>query len=83
MFGAGGQKRISDDFIRNFRHPVPSLSEQRAIASFLDRETAKIDGLVARKERLMELLQEKRAALINRAVKRGLDPNVSMKDSGR
>ena len=82
MFGAGGQKRISDDFIRNFRHPVPSLSEQRAIASFLDREMAKIDGLVARKERLMELLQEKRAALINRAVTRGLDPNVSMKDSG-
>ena len=82
MFGAGGQKRISDDFIRNFRHPVPCLSEQRAIASFLDRETAKIDGLVARKERLIELLQEKRAALVTRAVTWGLDPNVSMKDSG-
>ncbi len=82
MFGAGGQKRISDDFIRNFRHPVPCLSEQRAIAAFLDRETAKIDRLVARKERLIELLQEKRTALITRAVTQGLDPNVPMKKSG-
>ena len=56
--------------------------EQRAIAAFLDRETARIDGLVARKERLIELLQEKRAALITRAVTRGLDPNAPMKDSG-
>ena len=82
MYGAGGQKRISDDFIRDFRHPVPGLPEQRAIANFLDRETAKIDALVARKERLIELLQEKRTALITRAVTRGLDPNVPMKDSG-
>ena len=82
MFGAGGQKRISDDFIRNFRHPVPGLSEQRAITAFLDRETARIDGLVERKERLIELLQEKRAVLISRAVTWGLDPNVPMQDSG-
>ena len=82
MYGAGGQKRISDDFVRNFRHPVPNLSEQCAIAEFLDRETAKIDGLVARKERLIELLQEKGTALVTRAVTRGLDPDVPMKDSG-
>ena len=61
---------------------VPPTTEQRAITAFLDRETAKIDGLVARKERLIELLQEKRTALITRAVTRGLDPNVPMKDSG-
>ncbi len=61
---------------------VPDPAEQRAIADFLDRETAKIDALVARKERLIELLQEKRTALITRAVTRGLDPNVPMKDSG-
>lgn len=61
---------------------TPPLDEQRAIASFLDRETAKIDGLVAKKERLIELLQEKRTALITRAVTQGLDPNVPMKDSG-
>ena len=56
--------------------------EQQAIADFLDRETAKIDALVEQKERLVELLQEKRTALITRAVTRGLDPNVPMKDSG-
>ena len=61
---------------------LPNSAEQRAIADFLDRETAKIDGLVARKERLIELLQEKRTALITRAVTRSLDPNVPMKDSG-
>ena len=61
---------------------LPQQVEQRAIAAFLDRETAKIDGLVERKERLIELLQEKRTALITRAVTRGLDPNVPMKDSG-
>ena len=65
-----------------FPIPYPGVDEQRAIADFLDRETAKIDGLVARKERLIELLQEKRTALITRAVTRGLDPNVPMKDSG-
>ncbi len=82
MYGAGGQKRISDDFIRDFRHPIPSLREQCVIADFLDHETATIDALVARKERLIELLQEKRTALITRAVTRGLDPSVPMKDSG-
>ena len=61
--------------------PVCGLPEQRAVAAFLDRETAKIDALVAKKERLIELLQEKRTALISRAVTKGLDPNVLMKDS--
>ena len=61
---------------------LPHQGEQRDIAAFLDRETAKIDALVARKERLIELLQEKRTALITRAVTRGFDPNVPMKDSG-
>ena len=61
---------------------VPHLSEQRAIAAFLDRETAKIDTFVAKKERLIELLQEKRTALISDAVTKGLDPDVPLKDSG-
>jgi type I restriction enzyme, S subunit len=61
---------------------LPSIEEQRHIADFLDREMARIDGLVAKKERLIELLQEKRSALISRAVTKGLDPNVPMKDSG-
>ena len=82
MYGAGGQKRVPEDFIRDFRHPLPSEPEQRAIAIFLDRETARIDALVAKKERLIALLQEERTALITRAVTKGLDPNVPMKASG-
>ena len=65
-----------------FSIPYPDIDEQRIIADFLDRETAKVDALVAKKERLIELLQEKRTALITSAVTRGLDPNVPMKDSG-
>ena len=75
-------KHLSSLDVLKFRLPLPPLKEQRAISAFLDRETAKIDGLVARKERLVQLLQEKRTALITRAVTRGLDPNVPMKDSG-
>lgn len=75
-FGLGG------DAIRTGIFPIAPIEEQRAIAAFLDRETAKIDALVARKARLIELLQEKRTALITRAVTQGLDPNVPMKDSG-
>ena len=82
MYGAGGQKRVSEFFVRNFSPALPSLPEQRAIAMFLDRETARIDALVAKKERVIELLQEKRTALITRAVTKGLDPKVPMKDSG-
>ena len=63
-------------------HGVPPSSEQRAIAAFLDRETAKIDALISKKERLIELLREKRIALISHAVTKGLDPDAPMKDSG-
>jgi hypothetical protein len=62
--------------------PIPSPLEQKAITDFLDRETAKIDALVAKKERLIELLQEQRIALISHAVTKGRDPRVRMKDSG-
>ncbi len=82
MYGAGGQKRVPESFVADLAHPIPPLPEQRAIAAFLDRETTKIDALVAKKERLIELLQEKRTALISRAVTIGLDPIVPMKDSG-
>jgi type I restriction enzyme S subunit len=60
----------------------PPLEEQRAIAKFLDRETGKIDALIAEQERLIELLKEKRQAVISQAVTKGLDPNAPMKDSG-
>ena len=82
MYGAGGQKRVPDDFVRDFRAAVPPLPEQRAIAAFLDRETAKIDALVAEQERLIELLAEKRQAVISHAVTKGLDPAAPMKPSG-
>ena len=62
------------------RFPPPA--EQSAIAAALDRETARIDALIARKTRFIELLKEKRQALITHAVTKGLDPNVKMKDSG-
>jgi len=62
--------------------PVPPLDQQRAVAAFLDRKAAAIDALVAKKERLIELLEEKRQALITQAVTKGLDPSVSMKESG-
>lgn len=56
--------------------------EQQKIANFLDRETAKLDTLIAKQEKLIELLQEKRQAIISHAVTKGLDPNVKMKNSG-
>lgn len=86
VFAAGGNPNTIDHLtavqLRHYRLPFPAGIEQRAIANFLDRETAKIDALVSKKERLIELLQEKRTALITRAVTRGLDPNVPGKDSG-
>ncbi|WP_216843227.1 restriction endonuclease subunit S [Microcystis aeruginosa] len=62
--------------------PVPPLPEQQKIAQFLDQETSKIDKLITKKERLIELLKEKRTALISHAVTKGLNPDVPMKDSG-
>lgn len=61
---------------------IPPLPEQDAIAAFLDRESAKIDALVTKREDLIELLQEQRTALITKAVTKGLDANAPMKNSG-
>ena len=68
--------------IGTMRLPVPPLAQQRAIADYLDRETVRLDALVAAKERVLGLLAEKRRALITRAVTRGLDPSVPLRDSG-
>ncbi|RQO81356.1 restriction endonuclease subunit S [Acidovorax sp. FJL06] len=78
----GGQPNINQDTVASLRIPAPGLPEQTSIATFLDRETAKIDTLVAEQEKLIALLQEKRQAIISHAVTKGLDPNVPMKDSG-
>ena len=82
MYGSAGQKRVPEDFINNFQVGFPPITEQHSIATFLDRETARIDNLIEKKERLIELLQEKRAALISHAVTKGLDPTVPVKDLG-
>lgn len=82
MYGAGGQKRVPDAFVRDFATAFPPLSEQTLIAAFLDRETAKIDALVAEQRRLMALLKEKRQAVISHAVTRGLNPHAPLKSSG-
>jgi type I restriction enzyme, S subunit len=66
----------------NMPVPLPPLDEQESITHFLDRKTSQIDALIAKKEALLEKLDEKRTALISHAVTKGLDPNVPMKDSG-
>lgn len=82
MTGAGGLKRVSPELLRQHHLPYPEVSTQRRIADYLDRETARIDALVAEKEKMLSLLEEKRAALISRAVTRGLTPDTPIKPSG-
>nr|WP_208492116.1 restriction endonuclease subunit S [aff. Roholtiella sp. LEGE 12411] len=69
------------DKIKEFWTTLPPLDEQEAIARFLDYKTKQIDGLIKKKETLIQKLDEKRTALISHAVTKGLDPNVPMKDS--
>lgn len=80
--GIIGMVHVTKGDLGSIKVPVPTPEEQTAIATFLGRETAKIDALVAEQEKLMALLKEKRQAVISHAVTKGLDPNVPMKDSG-
>ena len=73
---------ISQERIGAFPFAVPPMNEQHHVLAFLDRETAKIDGLVAEQRRLIELLKEKRQAVISHAVTKGLNPHAPMKPSG-
>lgn len=79
---SSAQPKLNKEDFRSVRMLLPPLPTQKAIANFLDRKTAAIDALIEKKEKLLELLAEKRSALINQAVTKGLDPNVPMKDSG-
>ena len=72
---------INSSDLVSLKTALPSLEEQHTIATFLDRETEKIDTLIAKQERLIELLQKKRTALISHAVTKGLNPDAPMKDS--
>ena len=75
-------QRISRSTLTHVRFAFPAPQEQTAIATFLDHETAKIDGLIAEQEKLITLLAEKRQATISHAVTKGLNPDAPMKDSG-
>lgn len=79
---AAAQPGLAVDVVANLEIHVPPLAEQQAIAAFLDRETGRLDALVAAKQRLLEVLAEKRRALITHAVTRGLDPGAPLRDSG-
>ncbi|EIU3494029.1 restriction endonuclease subunit S [Pseudomonas aeruginosa] len=85
-FGQGsahlGRWRLPAEEFKDFFFPRPSRSEQTQIARFLDHETARIDALIEEQQRLIELLKEKRKAVISHAVTKGLDSTVPMKDSG-
>jgi len=82
MIGVAGQKRVSSTFAKNFLIGLPPVLEQQSIAVYLDRKTTQIDNLISKQQKLIELLKEERAAIINQAVTKGLNPDVPMKDSG-
>jgi type I restriction enzyme S subunit len=77
------QPLITGTMVREQYVGMPeSLEEQTQIANYLDHKTKQIDDLIAKKEKLIELLKEERTATINQTVTKGIDPNVPMKDSG-
>lgn len=75
-------QNVSAEKYGNLLIPLPLVQQQKMIVDFLDQKTVEIDNLIADKEKLIELLQEKRQAIITEAVTKGLNPNVRMKDSG-
>lgn len=82
LSNGGGQPNLNQDDLRKLKIPIPPLSEQTAIAEYLDRETAKIDAILAKQAILLQTLHEQRTAIITNAVTKGLNPNVAMKNSG-
>ncbi len=82
LSSGGGQPNINQEKVASLKISAPLVEDQVTIVNFLDHETAKIDSLISKQEKLIELLKEKRQAVISHAVTKGLNPNVSMKDSG-
>ena len=82
LVNSGAVPSVNESQVSNFLVVIPFVSEQTQIANYLDRETAKIDALIAKQEKLIELLEEQRKSIISHAVTKGLDPNAPMKDSG-
>lgn len=75
-------QNIGADKYANLFVPIPSIKEQEYIVNFLDKKTSEIDTLISNKEKLIELLKEERTAIINKAVTKGINPKVKIKDSG-
>lgn len=75
-------KILNTESQKNIFYPYPSIQDQQAIANFLDNATCKIDTLILKQQNLIELLKEKRQALISHVVTKGLNPHIKMKDSG-
>jgi len=73
---------ITQDAVSRYMTILPAYDEQMTIFRYLDRKTAQIDDIIAKKQRLIDLLNEEKTAIINQAVTKGLDPNTPMKDSG-
>lgn len=82
LSSGGGQPNINQEKVASLKISAPFFEDQINIANFLDYETAQIDTLIAKQEKLIELLKEKRQAVISHAVTKGLNPDVTMKDSG-
>ena len=82
LVNPGAVPSINESQISSFLISVPPISEQTQIANYLDTETARIDNLIAKQEKLIELLEEQRKSIISHAVTKGLNPNAPMKDSG-
>ena len=80
--GTGIRLTLSYNELKNQFIPCPSSEEQTAIANYLDTATAKIDAAMAQQQKMIDLLNERKQIIINRAVTKGLNPNVKMKDSG-
>jgi len=76
------QQYLSRNLFSRLRIPLPEMSEQQSIATYLDRKTKQIDGLIDKKQNQIDLLREQRTAVINEAVTKGLNPKAKMKDSG-
>lgn len=82
LSSGGGQPNVNQEKIASLKVSAPNYDLQQKIANFLDHETAKIDTLIEKQQQLIQLLKEKRQAVLSHAVTKGLNPNAPMKDSG-
>lgn len=82
MRGSAGQKRVPERFVKDFQIGLPSKPDQHAMVDYLDTKSALVEKIIKAKQKQIELLKENRVSLISKAVTRGLNQNVEMKDSG-